>query len=50
MSTLTDTPLGGGRWTREERWQTAWQESADSLWAAREEDGAVRAGTARCTL
>jgi hypothetical protein len=26
-------------WTGEERWQTAWQESADSLWATREEDG-----------
>jgi hypothetical protein len=26
-------------WTGEERWQAAWQESADSLWATREEDG-----------
>jgi lanthionine synthetase-like protein len=26
-------------WTGEERWQVAWQESADSLWATREEDG-----------
>ena len=26
-------------WTGEERWQAAWQESADSLWATRDEDG-----------
>jgi hypothetical protein len=26
-------------WTGEERWEAAWQESADSLWATREEDG-----------
>src|SRR5262245_5281262 len=26
-------------WTGEERWADAWQESADSLWATREEDG-----------
>jgi len=27
------------QWTGEQRWQAAWQESADSLWARREEDG-----------
>ena len=28
-------------WTGEERWAAAWQESAESVWAARDDDGPV---------